>query len=193
MKNLGTIEKKPIFNKKGEPILGDDGKQLEKVIGYTLNNPDQYVVVITDTIRKIPRERQFSMKENIDKYLEYATELRDNLGVAFVHIVHLNRDMADIQRQKAMGEYLHPSPEQIKDSGNASEEANHVITMFNPNDDRFGLKKHFGVVIKDSNNNQFYPQLRTLHLVESRHSVYPQHFAVNMQGNIKNFKKFSNE
>lgn len=60
--------------------------------------------------------------------------------------------------------------------------------MMDPNDDRYKLKKHFGVDIKDSRGNQLYPDLRTIHLVESRHSEYPLHFKVAMKGGYKSFK-----
>lgn len=64
-----------------------------------------------------------------------------------------------------------------------------MFTMFNPNDERYKLKKHFGVDIKDGNGNELYPRMRTLHLVENRYGDSPLHFRVNMQGNIKNFEK----
>ena len=61
--------------------------------------------------------------------------------------------------------------------------------MFNPNDDRYHLTKHFGMTIKDRNNNPIYPNLRTIHLIESRHCLYPQHFKTNMRGNLKTFEQ----
>jgi hypothetical protein len=48
--------------------------------------------------------------------------------------------------------------------------------MFNPNDDKYNLKKHFGQCLKDVKNNLLHPNIRTIHLVESRHCAYPQHF-----------------
>ena len=62
--------------------------------------------------------------------------------------------------------------------------------MFNPNDAKFNLTKHFNLDIKDSAGSTLYPLLRTIHLVESRHCFYPLHFRVNMLGNIKHFEKF---
>ena len=112
------------------------------------------------------------------------------LGYTFVNIVHLNRDMADIERLKFMGDLIYPQPELIKDSGNLSEESTHVFTMFNPNDERYNLTSHFGMKIKDTNRNELFPNLRTVHLVESRFVPYPQHFRVNMNGALKDFKKF---
>ena len=161
-----------------------------KIVGYNPNDPDETVIIILDTIRKVRKEKGFNNKETVDKTIEYITELRNLLKYSFVPIVHLNRDMADIDRLKFMQDLIYPQPETIKDTGNLSEEATHVFTMFNPNDERYNLTKHFGLVIKDSKRNEVYPNLRTVHLVESRYVPYPQHFRVNMNGALKDFKKF---
>lgn len=72
---------------------------------------------------------------------------------------------------------------------NLSEDADYVFTMFNPNDDKFKITTHFDLPLKDRKGNPFYPNMRTLHLVESRHCIFPQHFRTEMRGNIKSFKK----
>lgn len=74
---------------------------------------------------------------------------------------------------------------------NLAEDADYVLTMMNPNDDRYNLKQHFGVKIKDDSNNELFPNLRTIHLVESRHCKYPQHFKTNMQGGYKSFEQLN--
>lgn len=94
-----------------------EGLIKQKMVGYTPNDPNKYTLVITDTIRKLPRERGYSMKENIDKYLEYSTECRNIFKMTFVHIVHLNRSMADVNRLKFLGDNIFPTPEDIKDTG----------------------------------------------------------------------------
>ena len=171
-----------------EHFMDSENIPGKKRIGYTPTDPKAYHIVVTDTIRKIPKERGFNMKETIDKWLEYSTELKNLCGMTFVHIVHLNRSMADIGRLKYLGEEIYPTPEDIKDTGNLSEEADHIITLFNPNDDKFMLKKHFGSIIRDSKGRELYPGLRTVHLVESRHVDCPAHFRTFMRGNIKNFE-----
>ena len=95
--------------------LGNKGKKL---VGYVANNPNITHIVVTDTIRKIPRERGFSLKETIDKYLEYTTEIRNLIKFTFIHIVHLNRNMGDVHRMKMLGDMLYPVPEDIKDFKN---------------------------------------------------------------------------
>lgn len=172
-----------------QEFTNKEGIKGKKLVGYSPNDPNLLHVVITDTIRKIPRERGFNLKETIDKYLEYTTELRNLCKYTFIHIVHLNRNMVDVQRIKLLGDMLYPTPEDIKDTGNLSEECDHLFTLFNPNDEKYNLTQHFGTKIKDEHKNEIYPNMRTLHLVESRHVAFPQHFRLEMQGNIKNFKQ----
>lgn len=172
-----------------ENFTNKDGISGQKIVGYTPKNPNLLHIIITDTIRKLKKERGFTMKETIDKYLEYSTELRNMCQFTFIHIVHLNRSMTDAFRMKMLGDMLYPTPEDIKDTGNLSEECDHLFTLFNPNDERYNLDKHFGVQIKDSHKNELFPDMRTVHLVESRHVSFPQHFRVKMEGNIKNFEQ----
>lgn len=172
-----------------QEFVDKEGHSGKKIIGYTPNDPTLLHIVVTDTIRKIPKERGFTMKETIDKYLEYTTEIRNQCQYTFIHIIHLNRSMADVQRMKMLGDMLYPTPEDIKDTGNLSEECDHLFTLFDPNDDKYNLDTHFGVTIKDAHKNILYPNMRTIHLVESRHVAFPQHFRVEMEGNIKNFNQ----
>lgn len=175
------------------PVLGSDGKTYMKKVGYTPNDPTKFTIIITDTIRKLRKERGFTLKETIDKWLEYATELRNLCGYTFVHIVHLNRSLTDVSRLKFAGDEIFPTPEDIKDTGNLSEECNFLFTMFSPNDKRYHLTSHFGIPIRDAKGNPLYPGLRTLHLVESREVESPQHFRFEMLGNVKSFRQYKDK
>lgn len=168
-------------------------KTKDRIIGYKANNPDKYVVCVTDHLRKLKPERGYTKKENIDKWIEYQVELRNWCHFTFVDIIHLNRSMSDVQRAKMMGDMIYPNSDDIKDTGNLAEEANHLFTMFNPNDDKYNLRKHFGVEIKSLKGEVLYPEMKTLHLVESRHTWYPQHFRYNMKGNVKSFEMLNIE
>lgn len=174
-----------------ENEVGSGGKTYTKTVGYKPKDPRKVVLIIMDHLRKLPLERGFLLKQTIDKYLEYSTELRNLCNFSFVHIIHLNRSMADINRLKYLEDKIYPTSEDFKDTGNLSEECNYILTAFNPNDDKYGLKKHFGLVIKNTQNDTLYPELRTLHIVESRHCVYPQHFRVLMKGAVKTFIPFT--
>lgn len=165
-----------------------DGQTFNRMIGYKPNNPAKYVIVITDHLRKLLPERGFKMKETVDKFSEYAVEFRNTCNFTFVHIIHLNRALSDIGRRQYDDDRLFPQSDDIKETGNLSEDSNYIFTMFNPNDDKFNLTKHFGTAIRRPDKSLLYPNMRTIHLVESRHSVCPQHFRVNMYGDIKKFE-----
>jgi len=160
---------------------------FQRMIGYKPNNPKKYVIVVTDHLRKLLPERGFKMKETVDKFSEYAVEFRNTCNFTFVHIIHLNRAVSDIGRRQYDDDRLFPQSDDIKETGNLSEDSNYIFTMFNPNDDKYNLKKHFGTAIRRPDNTLMYPFMRTIHLVESRHCVCPQHFRVNMYGNVKKF------
>jgi len=151
------------------------------------NNPDKYTIIITDHLRKLLPERGMQKKEVVDKYIEYQVEFRNWCGFTFVDIIHLNRNMSDVNRLKYNNEFLYPTGDDIKDTGNLSEEADYIITLMNPNDEKYGLSKHFGLQIKDTSNDETYPGYTSIHLVESRDTECPVHFRSIMQGNLNNF------
>lgn len=165
-----------------------DGVTYTRCIGYKPKNPKKYVIIITDHVRKLIPERGFKMKETVDKFSEYAVEFRNTCNFTFVHIIHLNRALSDIGRRQYDDDRLFPQSDDIKETGNLSEDSNYIFTMFNPNDDKFNLTKHFGTPIRRPDKSLLYPNMRTIHLVESRHSVCPQHFRVNMYGDVKRFE-----
>lgn len=162
-----------------------------RIIGYSANNPGKYTIIVMDHLRKLILERGFQMKQNVDKMLEYMVELRNWCGYTFVPIIHTNRSMSDVDKIRHAGDELFPSGDEVKDSGNMSEDCDYLFTIFNPNDEKFKLQKHFGLPIRDSKGNPIFPNMRTIHLVESRHCIFPQHFRANMLGNIKSFKQIN--
>jgi len=159
-----------------------------RTLGYTPKDPTLHTIVITDHLRKLKPERNFTMKQNVDKYSEYQVELRNWCGFTFVNIIHTNRSLGAGDNIKFYGSELYPTSENIKDTSNLSEDADHVITLFDPNDDRYRLDTHFGLKLRNPKGSLLWPRLRTIHLVESRHSESPKHFKAEMLGNVKTFR-----
>lgn len=174
-------------------FVGTDGKTHQKMSGYTPLNPDKIVYVITDHMRKLVREQKFTLKETVDKYSEYSVELKNMLKFTFIHIIHLNRAMTDVNRMKYQEDMLYPNSDDVKETGNLAEDCDYLFTIFNPNDDRYQLSKHFGKHIKDRHGNLLLPNLRSIHLVENRHGPYPLHFRTNMFGITKCFEQIKEE
>ena len=81
-----------------------------------------------------------------------------------------------------MKDKIYPTGEDFKDTGNLSEEADYILTLFNPRDEKFNLEKHFDIELVN------YPNYRSIHLVESRDTECPQHLPMQMYGNINLFK-----
>ena len=169
-------------------FVKEGGKFNKGITGYKANNPDKYTIVVTDHLRKLVPERGFQMKQTVDKYIEYTVEIRNWCAYTFAHIIHLNRSMTDVQRQKQFGDNIFPNSDDIKDTGNLAEDCDYLFTIFNPNDKRYNLDTFFGKKIRTSTGDEIYPSLRTIHLVESRHCDFPQHFAADMYGGFKAFK-----
>lgn len=181
---LAYADRNGKFHHEQYPTHDDNGKKVirQRIVGYTPNNPKKTVIIITDTLRKLKLERNYMMKQNVDKMLEYQVELRDWCGFTFVDIIHLNRNIASVERMKFSGEFLYPTGDDLKDTGNLSEDCNVLMTMFNPNDEKYNLSKHFGIEL-DS-----YPNYRSIHIVESRDSESPLCIQTNMFGGVNMFE-----
>ena len=168
----------------GTPIY----ENREKREGWIPNNPRKYTIIITDHLRKLTQERNYSKKQIVDKYVEYQVEFRNWCGFTFVDIIHLNRNLSDISRLKYNSEFLYPTGDDIKETGNLSEDSDYVFTLMNPNDEKYGINKHFGLQIKSTSNDELYPGYVSLHLVESRDTECPAHFRTIMKGNVNVFE-----
>lgn len=155
--------------------------QKKRITGYSPKDPDKFTIVITDHIRKLGDERNFTMKQKIDKWLEYSTWLRNMCSFTFIHIVHMNRGLSNVDRLKYAGETIYPTGDDVKDSGNVSEESTILLTMFNPQDEKYNIKRHFGVDLEP------YPNYRSIHVADSRYTECPLHIQTNMYGGINLF------
>jgi hypothetical protein len=184
----GTWSKTNYKNVIGKNHDGSDIVEVrEKRESWTPNNPNKFTIIITDHLRKLKSERNFHKKQTVDKMIEYQVEFRNWCGFTFVDIIHLNRGMSDVQRLKYNNEFIYPTGDDIKETGNLSEEADYIFTMMNPNDEKYGLSKHFGLQTKTTSNEEIYPNYISIHLVESRDTECPVHFRTIMKGNINTF------
>lgn len=157
MKQFGVVHEKEYF-------IGSERRT--KFDYFELNDPLIRVVCIIDHIRQINKELDLNNKGVIDKMLSYEVELTNSYKVNFVNIIHMNRDLSNVEMMKLQKDRLHPTSDMTKDSGNIAEDSHQLITLMNPCDPKYGLSFHFGV-----NLNNYISQkinYRTFHLVENR-------------------------
>jgi hypothetical protein len=88
-----------------------------------------------------------------------------------------------MDRLKYAAEFIFPTADDVKDSGNLAEECNVLMSVFNPNDEKYNIDKHFGVDLR----NGAFPNYRSIHITDSRDTECPVHVQTNMFGGINLF------
>ena len=163
----------------------ENGKSVNKsrISGYKPNDLNHFTIVITDHMRNLKREKGYSLKENVDRWSGYQVDLRNLCGFTFVNVIHTNRSLGDVDRIQFMSDELYPTAETIKDTGNLSEDSNFIITLFNPRDEKYKIRKHFNCP-----DVRKYPNIRSWHLVESRDTECPVHTHLEFKGNLGLFE-----
>lgn len=150
--------------------LDDTEKTVTKyrTVSYTPNDPDEKVFIIVDTLGLMKRERGFSKKENIDKWLDdYAITLRNIYKYTIVNLHHLNRGISSIERRKFQAEELQPELEDIKDTSALAESSDMVIAVFNPNTyAKIDIHQNYKIT-------KFKGKYRSIHVIASRFTEFP--------------------
>jgi replicative DNA helicase len=97
---------------------------------YIPNNESEIVIPIVDHYGLTKEERGMTKKQAIDKVSEYFQWSRDHLGYSPVGVSQLNREMSGFMNKKI--ESFEPTLDHIKESGRPAEDADCVISMFQP-------------------------------------------------------------
>lgn len=126
---------------------------------YIPDNPDEYVLVLADTVNLIQTERGFTKKQAIDKWSEYCILLRDRYGQSPINIQQQNTDNESVESVKM--NRTRPTTAGLGDSKYTSHDANIVLGVFSPF--RFGLKEYLGYPI-----DKFRDHFRTLEVLVNR-------------------------
>lgn len=97
---------------------------------YTPNDPDTITIVAIDHLSLVRPTEGRSKKEEMDLISSYLVTLRNMCGISPLVIMQSNRDSAGMDRRKAGLNNLRLTD--IKDSGSPSEDAEVVLSIFNP-------------------------------------------------------------
>ena len=108
------------------------GEERERITGYISDNPSEYVLGVMDHIALAKRERNYNLKENIDKQSEYLVFLRNIFNYSFFIVQQFNQGLGSVDRMKYKGVDLSPQQSDFKDSNNTYADADVVLGVMNP-------------------------------------------------------------
>lgn len=141
----GIVHKKTVRMKDELGQLND----VEVFDSYEQDNPDEYRIIIVDTVNLIDTERGMTPKQSIDKLSEYfAKYLRNRYHYSIVAIQQQAFDSEGNEAFK-LGR-VRPSAAGLGDSKYTSRDADIVLGLFSPS--RFGITEYFGydiTILKD--------------------------------------------
>lgn len=136
----------------------------QRLKSYTKKDPNQEVFIIIDSLGLMKREQGLTKKDNIDRWIDdYAVKLRNICGCSIINLHHLNRSVSGVDRYKLIGNQLHPTLDDIKDTSALGETSDIVFAIFNPNVYAH-MDEHFGYRLSD-----WKGAYRSLHVIASRY------------------------
>lgn len=158
------------------------GKEIKRRV-FIPNDPYEIVELIEDHIGLLRGEKEIrTKKEIIDKDSENSISLRNFFGVSKVAISQFNRDLADMDRRRFTE--LSPQLEDFKNTGNVAEDAEIVMTLFNPL--RYNIMEYGG----HSNLMNFGGRYRSLSILKNRDGADMIKHNLNFMGEAGHFREF---
>lgn len=173
-KLLGTFPKKEYietnFGKKYYTTVTENGKKhtLYQNDNLFITPKPVILLIVIDHIGKVKGEG--SKKQILDELDQVLADARDKYGFSPIAVSQFNRSIGDTQRLKFAKGDLSPILEDFKDTGNLTESADLVLSLFDParykSWDTAG--KYLGYSIRDGLvTNGGIHRSRSLHLIKN--------------------------
>lgn len=124
-----TMSEKGKFNT--IPYIDEDNNQKERIVSWTANNKEEYNIVIMDHISLGKLERNFTLKQNIDKISEYIVLCRNMFNMTFYVVSQFNQGLSSVERLKFKGVDISPQQTDFKDSTSPYQDADIVLGLLN--------------------------------------------------------------
>jgi hypothetical protein len=117
-----------------EPITITDEfgeqKTVEKIVGYKPNDPDEYVIIITDHVGLLQEESGKDKRQTIRKFSEYMMELRDNYR--YIPVI-VQQQSSEVQSMDAFKlNRISPTPGALADCKDTRYDVNVMLGLTNP-------------------------------------------------------------
>lgn len=143
--NHGTVHKRIVKMKDEFGVL----KDTEIFDSYEQDNPDEYRLIVIDTINLIDTERGMTLKQSMDKLSEYCAKYLRNRYHYSPVIIQQQAFESEGNEAFKLGR-IRPSVAGLGDSKYIARDSNLVLGLFSPF--RFGITDYFGydiTVLKD--------------------------------------------
>lgn len=112
-----------------DPITGAETR-VQKIDHYIPNNPNEYVIIITDHLAELTTERGWDIKQTIEKHSDYMRIIRNTFGYIPVDVQQQSAAQENLERFKA--NKLEPSLEGFGESKLTARKANIILGLFSP-------------------------------------------------------------
>jgi hypothetical protein len=123
MKDRGTFIR--------ESYTDENNVQKERIVSFTLNNPKEYNIVVGDHLALAKSEREFNLKQNIDKISEFSVIARNLFKMTFIWLQQFNQGLSSVERMKFKGADISPQQSDFKDTTNPYTDADVVLGLMN--------------------------------------------------------------
>jgi hypothetical protein len=115
-----------------EPYINEHGESKQRIKKYIPNDIYEYNIVIIDHIALCKIERNFTLKENLDKLSEYAVTCRNLFGMTFIYLQQFNQGLNNSEKQKFKGVLISPCQSDFRDSTTPYADSDIALALMNP-------------------------------------------------------------
>jgi hypothetical protein len=161
-------------------------------VKYVLRKSNTFFYILLDHIGKL---RGDSKKNSIDEVDEILSTARDNYQMSPIAISQFNRAIGDITRIKFANGSLEPTLDDFKDSGNPTESADLILSIFDPyryhSFSKEGLYHGYNIAdsmnpstLSPSGNQRF----RSLHVLKNSYGPSQITYGMRFTGEVMDFK-----
>lgn len=122
-------------------------KQVGNSKVYVPNKPKQLIIGVLDHFSLVRCENGRTLKAEIDEISSYMVTLKRKLPLSWFVLMQQNRESSSMERRKA--DLSEPGLNDLKDSGNPSQDADVVLQLFFPFREKLSTYRGFKVLGDD--------------------------------------------
>ena len=130
MENNGTVHYRKKTIRYKDDFGVDKEETVNEIVGYTPNNPNEYVIFIVDHVGLLQTERGWSLKDTIEKLSDYCVILRNRYSAIPVIVQQQNSETTNLDAFKSMK--IRPTKDGLKDSKRTGEDCTVFLGITNP-------------------------------------------------------------